>query len=168
VDHRTDFLSHKMAFKTELPHLIGGGGDQTCGWRVTQLSAGETIALITLYDLAKLPHLTISIKLLDRKTKHYSQPSHLWDHIRASAYMPIPGLDAGGITPELKVRLKFYCSWTWCFLIFFLFLFVCLFYYCGVFIFIFIPIFFLYYLLHHHYILIPTLTSFTLPHSPVL
>jgi hypothetical protein len=37
-----------------------------------------------------------------------------WDHIRASAYMPIPGgLDAIGETSELKLRLKF--SWTWCF-----------------------------------------------------
>jgi hypothetical protein len=25
------------------------------------------------------------------------------------AYMPTPGLDAGGVTPELKLRLKFYC-----------------------------------------------------------
>jgi hypothetical protein len=24
--------------------------------------------------------------------------------------MPTPGLDAGGVTPELKLRLKFYCS----------------------------------------------------------
>jgi hypothetical protein len=29
-------------------------------------------------------------------------------------------LDAEGVTPELKLRLKFYCSWTWNF-----FLFVC-------------------------------------------
>jgi hypothetical protein len=36
-----------------------------------------------------------------------------WDHIRASAYMPIPGLDAGGVTPELKLRLKFYCFGIW-------------------------------------------------------
>jgi hypothetical protein len=79
--------------------------------------------------------------------------------------MPIPGLDARGVTPELKLRLKFYCSWNWCFFSFLFF--VCLLYYCGVFTFIFIPIFFLYYQLYHHYLLIPTLIPFTLP-PPVL
>jgi hypothetical protein len=54
--------------------------------------------------------------------------------------MPIPGLDTGGITTELKLRLKFYCSWTWWVLL--LLLFVCLFHECGFFISIFIPIFF--------------------------
>jgi hypothetical protein len=29
------------------------------------------------------------------------------------AWISTPGLDAGGVTPELKLRLKFYCSWTW-------------------------------------------------------
>jgi hypothetical protein len=24
-------------------------------------------------------------------------------------------MDAGRVIPELKLRLKFYCSWTWCF-----------------------------------------------------
>jgi hypothetical protein len=44
-----------------------------------------------------------------------------------------------------------------------------LFYYCGFF--IFVPIFFcfsLYYQLYHHHLLIPTLTTFTLPPSSVL
>jgi hypothetical protein len=40
-------------------------------------------------------------------------PVTWWDHIRTSACTPIPGLDAGGIAPELNQRLKFYCSWTW-------------------------------------------------------
>jgi hypothetical protein len=49
--------------------------------------------------------------------------------------MPIPGLDARGAIPELKLRLKFCCSWTWYFLLwvfffyfdlFFLPFFVCL------------------------------------------
>jgi hypothetical protein len=66
---------------------------------------GKTIALTTLYDLANLLHFIISIKLVDRRTKCYSQAVTWW----ASAYMPIPGLDARGITPELKLRLKFYC-----------------------------------------------------------
>jgi hypothetical protein len=51
-----------------------------------------------------------------------------WDHIRASAYTPIPGLDAGRVTPELKLRLKFYWSWTWWDFFFFCF---CLLNYCG-------------------------------------
>jgi hypothetical protein len=55
--------------------------------------------------------------------------------------MPIPGLDAGGVTPELKLRLNLYCSWTWCFSFLFLF-FVCLFSYCGFSIFISITIIF--------------------------
>jgi hypothetical protein len=29
------------------------------------------------------------------------------------AWISTPGLDAGGVTPELKLRLKFYCSWAW-------------------------------------------------------
>jgi hypothetical protein len=28
VDHRNDLLNQTAAFKTELPHLAGGGGDQ--------------------------------------------------------------------------------------------------------------------------------------------
>jgi hypothetical protein len=39
-------------------------------------------------------------------------------------------LDAEGVTPELKLRLKFYCSWTWNFF------FVCLF--LGLFCFLFV------------------------------
>jgi hypothetical protein len=31
--------------------------------------------------------------------------------------MPIPGLDARRVTPELKLRLKYYWSWIWCFLL---------------------------------------------------
>jgi hypothetical protein len=53
--------------------------------------------------------------------------------------IPIPGLDTGGISPELKLRLKFYCSWTCCLCYCFFFLPVLL-YYCGFL--IFIPIFF--------------------------
>jgi hypothetical protein len=48
-------------------------------------------------------------------------------------------LNAGGITPQLKLRIKFYCSWNWCF---FFPIVICLLYYCGFFIFIFIPTFF--------------------------
>jgi hypothetical protein len=38
--------------------------------------------------------------------------------------MPIAGLNAGGITSELKPKTKFYCSWTWCFLSCFSFFFI--------------------------------------------
>jgi hypothetical protein len=38
---------------------------------------GKSIALTTLHDLAMLPHLTISIKLVDRETKHYLQANHM-------------------------------------------------------------------------------------------
>jgi hypothetical protein len=54
--------------------------------------------LTILHYLANLPNLTISIKLVDRRIKQYSQANHL----RASAYMPIPGLDAAGVIPELN------------------------------------------------------------------
>jgi hypothetical protein len=37
---------------------------------MTQLSLGKTIALITLHDLANLPHLMISIKLVDGRQKN--------------------------------------------------------------------------------------------------
>jgi hypothetical protein len=53
----------------------------------------------------------------EQNTTH--KPITWWNHIRASAYMPIPGLVARGIIQELKLGLKFYCSWTWCFLLFF-------------------------------------------------
>jgi hypothetical protein len=53
--------------------------------------------------------------------------------------MPIPE-----VTPELKIRLKFYCSWTWCFSFFSLYffnLFVC---FCFCFLFVhFFPLIFL-------------------------
>jgi hypothetical protein len=50
--------------------------------------------------------------------------------------MPTPGLDAGGVTPQLKLRLKFYCSWnrSFCLLVYlsfpidFLRVFLCLFF----------------------------------------
>jgi hypothetical protein len=65
-------------------------------------------------------------KTEEQNTTH--KPITWWDHIRASAYMPIPGLHAGGVTPELKLRLKYCCSWIWCFYYFFLLFFsVCLF-----------------------------------------
>jgi hypothetical protein len=39
------------------------------------------------------------------------KPITWWNHIKASAYMSVSGLDARGVTLELKLRLKFYCSW---------------------------------------------------------
>jgi hypothetical protein len=95
------------------------------------------------------------------------KPVTWWDHARASAYMTISGLDAGRITPELKLRLKFYCSWTCCFLLCFLLFFVCLFV-----ILLWVFYFYSYFLsvlsTSHQYLLIPILTPFMLPPSPVL
>jgi hypothetical protein len=71
--------------------------------------------------------------------------------------MPIPRLDAGGITPEQKPTLKFYCSWTcfsFCFLVFVLLLRAFNFHFYSYFCFL-----FLYYKLHHQYLLIPILTT---------
>jgi hypothetical protein len=76
----------------------------------------------------------------------------------------------GGVIPELKLRLKFYCSWT-CFSFFPVALFIYLFVLSSWFFKIFIPIFlfsFLYYQLYLHHLLILTLTLFILPPSPVL
>jgi hypothetical protein len=92
--------------------------------------------------------------------------------------MPIPGLHDGGITAELKLRLKFYCYLACCFLFCFVFcllfqVFCCCFcLFCSVnFLFLFLILlsfFFLYFQFYHHYVLIPTLMPFNLPSSPVL
>jgi hypothetical protein len=77
--------------------------------------------------------------------------------------MPIPGLDAWGISPVLKLRLKFYCPWTWVFIvIYFPVLFVILFWALYFYVYSYFPFFFLYSQLHHQYLLIPILTSSTL------
>jgi hypothetical protein len=70
VDHRADILNQRAAFKIELPHFSGGGADKTA-------ADGENNRSDHLHDLANLPHLTISIKLVERRTKHYSQANHL-------------------------------------------------------------------------------------------
>jgi hypothetical protein len=41
----------------------------------------------------------------EQNTTH--KPVTWWDHIRAPAYVQIAVLDAGRVTPELKLRLKF-------------------------------------------------------------
>jgi hypothetical protein len=63
----------------------------------------------------KLPYLTgggadQAAAAERQKNKTLLKPITWGDHDRASASMPSPGLDAGGATPELKLRLKFYCS----------------------------------------------------------
>jgi hypothetical protein len=74
VDCRNDLLNQRATFKTELPYLAGGGADQTAASKGKHIYwLGKSIALTTLHDLTKLPHLTISIKLVDRRTKHYSK-----------------------------------------------------------------------------------------------
>jgi hypothetical protein len=79
--------------------------------------------------------------------------------------MPIPGLDEGGITPELKLRLKFYCFWTWwgfwCFFLYFscpFCLFVC-YIIVDFLLYCYLYFFFMYSLLYHHYLLTSTLSS---------
>jgi hypothetical protein len=89
--------------------------------------------------------------------------------------MPIPGLDARGVTPELKLRPIFHSSciwWVFCFVLFFFpGVFVCLFV-CFIIVGYFYFYFYSYFLSilspYHHHLLIPTLTAFTLPSSPVL
>jgi hypothetical protein len=92
----------------------------------------------------------------------------------------IPGLDAREVTPEFKLKLKFYCSWTcWVFFVCFIFRFfspcffffvvvvVCLFCSCGFSIFISILITFFFSILSslssssshphsHHFTLLPS------------
>jgi hypothetical protein len=104
---------------------------------------------------------------VDRRTKHYSQTSHLARLHQSFCLYANTRMDARGVTIELKLILKFYCSWTWCvFLIVFFPLFcffvvlVWVFNFYSYFLF-----FFAYYHLYHHHLLIPTLTPFTLPPS---
>jgi hypothetical protein len=80
VHYRADFQNLRTAFKLKLPHPTEGGADQA--------AAAERQKI--------------------KNTTH--KPTTWQDHDRASAYMPTPGLDAGRVTPELKLRLKFYCS----------------------------------------------------------
>jgi hypothetical protein len=75
VGHRDHLLSQGAASKTKLPHLTRGEADQTAaveGKHSNQL--GKSIALTTLHDLANLPHLTISIKLVDRRQNTTYKP----------------------------------------------------------------------------------------------
>jgi hypothetical protein len=77
VDCRADLLNQRAAFKTELPHLTEGGAHQIAaaeGQHSYQL--GKSVALTTLHDLMIILHLTISIKLENRRIKHYSQTNH--------------------------------------------------------------------------------------------
>jgi hypothetical protein len=73
------------------------------GWGKQQL---QPACMIWQTDLMSQFQLNWWTK--EQNTSH--KPVTWTDHIRLSAYMPIPGLDAGGITTELKLRLKFYCS----------------------------------------------------------
>jgi hypothetical protein len=71
VDPRADLLGQRAAFKTKLPHLAGGGAYQTkLQLKDNNYWLVKTTALTTLHDLANLPRLTISIKLVDRRTIH--------------------------------------------------------------------------------------------------
>jgi hypothetical protein len=66
--------------------------------------------MTTLHDLANIPHLTISITLVDRRTKHYSQANHLMRPHQNFCSYTNTRIDARGVTTELKIRLKFYPS----------------------------------------------------------
>jgi hypothetical protein len=62
VDYSSDLLNLRATFKLEVLHLTGGVADQATaaeGQHSYQLK--KSIALTTTHDLAKLPHLTISI-----------------------------------------------------------------------------------------------------------
>jgi hypothetical protein len=62
VDYKADLLNLRTAGKLKLPHFAEGEADQEAaaeGKHCYQLR--KSIALTTLHDLAKLPHLTISI-----------------------------------------------------------------------------------------------------------
>jgi hypothetical protein len=82
------------------------------------------IALTILQELGDLPYLTLSIELVDRRSKHYFQTPHL---VRPPHLLFVcqyqDWMDARGITPENNQRLKFYFSLTWFFLLCFLFVF---------------------------------------------
>jgi hypothetical protein len=62
----------------------------------------------------KLPQLTgggtDQAAATKRRKKHYTQANHMADYARVSAYIPTAGLDCGGVTPELTLTLKSYCS----------------------------------------------------------
>jgi hypothetical protein len=70
------------------------------------LPAGKNNSSDYPHELADLSHLTISIKLVNRRAKHYSKSVTCGHHIRASVYMPMQGLGAGGITPDFKQKTK--------------------------------------------------------------
>jgi hypothetical protein len=64
VDPRADLLGQRAAFQTELPHLAGGGADQT----ELQLKGKQllkTTALSTLHRLLGFLHLLIATYLVD-------------------------------------------------------------------------------------------------------
>jgi hypothetical protein len=89
--------------------------------------------MTTLHDLANIGTSHFQLKCWEEEQNTIHKPITWWDHFRSSAYMTIHELDARGITPELKLRLKFYCSWNlwfvFCCFLFYLFifgLFVCL------------------------------------------
>jgi hypothetical protein len=82
-----------------------------------------------------------------KKPNPTHKPVTWWDHMRAPACMPIPGINAYGIIPEHLPKDWTFCwSCTWCFCCFF---------------------FFLYYLLHRQYFLIPILIPSTFPPFPL-
>jgi hypothetical protein len=62
VVYRGDLLNLRTTFKLKLPHLAGGGADQTAAAKgQPSYQLGKSIPLTTLHDLAKLLHLTISV-----------------------------------------------------------------------------------------------------------
>jgi hypothetical protein len=101
---------------------------QLVGYRVDSGTWGQHTNLNCLTPLREELTKSCLWKTEQKKnTKHYPTT---WNNLvrlqdRASAYIQTPGLDAGGVTPELKIRLKFYYSWTQNFCLFALFL-VCL------------------------------------------
>jgi hypothetical protein len=120
VDPRADLLGHRAVFKTKLTHLVGGGADKT------ELQLKNNTAAIwwkqQLWPPCVIWHNYFTPQFqLNWWTEEPDTPHKwvtLWHHIRPSAYMPIPGLDDRGITPELKPKtvilfflnlMVFYC-----------------------------------------------------------
>jgi hypothetical protein len=88
-------LGQRAAFKSEFPHLAGGATNQT------QLLLKDNTAVPWWKQqlwppcMSWLSYLTSQFPLLLWKegTNTTHNPVTCWDYIRASASMPIPGLD---------------------------------------------------------------------------
>jgi hypothetical protein len=121
VDCRAQLLNQRPHSKLNCPTLLGEELTNSCSWRVTQLTAGE----INSFDNSAWSGKSTSTHNLNlpgwqkNKTVPTSQsPSETISELLLVCQYQDWMLS---LTPELKLRLKFYCFWTWCFVC----LFVC-------------------------------------------